>query len=164
LVGLRDQTVATLEYIVFRFDPRSASGKMMDDNVNVQNTMQQMDALPKANRDFEVMLYPHARHGIGGKHYQRLQIEFMKRALQPSEPLMRLAFLLSPIRGAIEEDQPSTSSKRSGEVGCAGGKGGRSQSRSRVCKWARTARKSHRCSVSPLLPPTTNRVPSGLKQ
>ena len=41
------------------------------------------DALQKANRDFEIMLYPHARHGIGGAHYQRFQNEFMKRALQP---------------------------------------------------------------------------------
>jgi dipeptidyl-peptidase-4 len=56
---------------------------MMDDNVHVQNTMQLVDALQKADKDFEVMFYPHARHGIGGKHFQRLQVEFMKRALQP---------------------------------------------------------------------------------
>ena len=53
---------------------------MMDDNVHVQNTIQLMDALQKANREFEVMLYPHARHGIGGNHYRRLENEFMKRA------------------------------------------------------------------------------------
>jgi dipeptidyl-peptidase-4 len=51
--------------------------------VHVQNTMQLVDALQKADRDFEVMFYPHARHGIGGKHFQRLQLDFMKRALQP---------------------------------------------------------------------------------
>jgi dipeptidyl-peptidase 4 len=56
---------------------------MMDDNVHVQNTMELVDALQKADRDFEVMIYPHARHGLSGKHYQRLQIDFMKRALQP---------------------------------------------------------------------------------
>jgi dipeptidyl-peptidase-4 len=56
---------------------------MKDDNVHVQNSVELMDALQKANKDFEVMFYPHARHGIGGAHYQRLQVEFMKRTLQP---------------------------------------------------------------------------------
>jgi dipeptidyl-peptidase 4 len=56
---------------------------MMDDNVHVQNSMELIDALQKADRDFEVMIYPQARHGLGGKHYQRLQHDFMKRALQP---------------------------------------------------------------------------------
>jgi dipeptidyl aminopeptidase/acylaminoacyl peptidase len=56
---------------------------MMDDNVHVTSTIQLADALQKANRDFEIMLYPLARHGLGGAHYQRLQNEFMKRALQP---------------------------------------------------------------------------------
>jgi dipeptidyl-peptidase-4 len=56
---------------------------MMDDNVHVQNTMELTDALQKADRDFEVMYYPHARHGLFGSHYQRLQISFMKRVLQP---------------------------------------------------------------------------------
>jgi dipeptidyl-peptidase 4 len=56
---------------------------MMDDNVHMQNTVQLMDALQKANKDFEVMFYPHARHGIGGAHYNRIQTDFMKRALQP---------------------------------------------------------------------------------
>jgi dipeptidyl-peptidase-4 len=56
---------------------------MKDDNVHVQNTVEFMDALQIADRDFEVMLYPHARHGIGGDHYQRLLKDFMKRTLQP---------------------------------------------------------------------------------
>jgi dipeptidyl aminopeptidase/acylaminoacyl peptidase len=56
---------------------------VMDDNVHVQNTLQLAHALQQANRDFEVMLYPTARHGIFGRHYQRLGIEFMKRTLKP---------------------------------------------------------------------------------
>ena len=56
---------------------------MMDDNVHMTSSIQLADALQKANRDFEMMLYPLARHGIGAHHYQRLQTEFMKRALQP---------------------------------------------------------------------------------
>lgn len=56
---------------------------MMDDNVHVQNSMQFIDALQKANKDFELMVYPHARHGISGDHYRRLMTEFMKRTLNP---------------------------------------------------------------------------------
>jgi dipeptidyl aminopeptidase/acylaminoacyl peptidase len=54
-----------------------------DDNVHVQNTLQLVHALQQANKDFEVMLYPLSRHGIGGTHYQRLTRDFMKRLLQP---------------------------------------------------------------------------------
>jgi dipeptidyl-peptidase-4 len=56
---------------------------MMDDNVHAQNSMQLIDALQKANKDFEVMVYPHNRHGFGGPHYERLTIDFMKRVLRP---------------------------------------------------------------------------------
>jgi dipeptidyl-peptidase-4 len=54
---------------------------LMDDNVHFQNTAQLADALQRANKDFEVMFYPRARHGIGGPHYQKLQLDFIKRAL-----------------------------------------------------------------------------------
>lgn len=56
---------------------------MMDDNVHAQNSMQFMDALQKANKDFELMIYPNDRHGIGGAHYRRLMTDFMKRTLNP---------------------------------------------------------------------------------
>jgi dipeptidyl aminopeptidase/acylaminoacyl peptidase len=56
---------------------------VMDDNVHVQNSLQLIQALQQADRDFEVMLYPQSRHGITGRHYQRLQIDFMKRSLKP---------------------------------------------------------------------------------
>ena len=56
---------------------------MMDDNVHVQNAMQLVDALQKANKDFEMMIYPNARHPIQGKHYQKTLIEFMRRELKP---------------------------------------------------------------------------------
>jgi dipeptidyl aminopeptidase/acylaminoacyl peptidase len=62
---------------------------MMDDNVHVQNTLQLADALQKANKDFEIMVYPRARHGIGGAHYQRLMNEFMRRNLHPERVVMR---------------------------------------------------------------------------
>jgi dipeptidyl-peptidase 4 len=56
---------------------------VLDDNVHIQNSLQLIQALEQADRDFEIMLYPQARHGITGKHYQRLQIDFMKRMLKP---------------------------------------------------------------------------------
>ena len=43
---------------------------MMDDNVPVQSTLQVVDALVKANKDFDLLLLPHARHGFGkDSHY-----------------------------------------------------------------------------------------------
>jgi dipeptidyl aminopeptidase/acylaminoacyl peptidase len=56
---------------------------LLDDNVHVQNTVQLVEALQRADKDFEVMFYPRARHGIAGKHYQRLMVDFMKRTLKP---------------------------------------------------------------------------------
>jgi dipeptidyl-peptidase 4 len=56
---------------------------LMDDNVHAQNSLQLADALQRADRDFEVMYYPRNRHGIMGKHYERLVLDFMKRNLRP---------------------------------------------------------------------------------
>jgi dipeptidyl aminopeptidase/acylaminoacyl peptidase len=55
----------------------------MDDNVHIQNSLQLVQALEQADKDFEMMIYPTSRHGIIGKHYQRLVVEFMKRTLKP---------------------------------------------------------------------------------
>ena len=56
---------------------------LKDDNVHVQNTIELVQALQQANKDFDLMLYPTSRHGIGGAHYQRLMREFMKQHLKP---------------------------------------------------------------------------------
>jgi len=37
----------------------------MDDNVHMQNTLQLIDKLEDLDKDFELMIYPNARHGIG---------------------------------------------------------------------------------------------------
>ena len=42
---------------------------MMDDNVPPQSTLQVVDALMKANKDFDLLLLPHARHGFGKDGY-----------------------------------------------------------------------------------------------
>lgn len=36
----------------------------MDDNVHLQNTIQMINAMQDAGKDFEMMLYPRARHGV----------------------------------------------------------------------------------------------------
>jgi len=42
---------------------------MMDDNVPPSSTMLVVDALVKANKDFDLLLLPHARHGYGMDSY-----------------------------------------------------------------------------------------------
>jgi dipeptidyl-peptidase-4 len=56
---------------------------LIDDNVHFQNTAQFVDALQRAGKDFEMMVYPRSRHGIGGQHYQKLRIDFIKRTMLP---------------------------------------------------------------------------------
>jgi dipeptidyl aminopeptidase/acylaminoacyl peptidase len=56
---------------------------LMDDNVHPQNSLQLISALQRADKDFEVMVYPQSRHGIQGRHYQRLTLDFMTRVLKP---------------------------------------------------------------------------------
>lgn len=54
---------------------------LIDDNVHFQNAMQFADALQRANKPFEIMIYPRARHPIFGRHYQELQIDFIKKTM-----------------------------------------------------------------------------------
>ncbi len=58
----------------------------IDDNVSLRNTMRLVHALQQADKDFELMLYPSARHGIFGPHYNRIQIDFIKRTLGGPAP------------------------------------------------------------------------------
>jgi dipeptidyl-peptidase 4 len=53
----------------------------LDDNVHLQNTLQFAEELQRANKDFELMIYPTSRHGIHGMHYQRLMIDFIQRTM-----------------------------------------------------------------------------------
>ncbi len=54
---------------------------VMDNNVHMQNTLQFVQELQKAGKQFELMLYPKSRHGLGGKHYNRLVFDFIQRTL-----------------------------------------------------------------------------------
>lgn len=56
-----------------------------DDNVHVQNTMRMVDALIKADKQFEWMIYPDDAHGIRGKnrrlHLYKKMTNFIDRTL-----------------------------------------------------------------------------------
>lgn len=59
----------------------------MDDNVHLQNTMQLLYELQRANvQDFELMVYPRSRHGLDprlNRHSQELQWRRLQQLLQP---------------------------------------------------------------------------------
>jgi dipeptidyl aminopeptidase/acylaminoacyl peptidase len=90
---------------------RKLHGKLLivhgaiDDNVSVRNTMRLVEALQAANKDFELMIYPGSRHGIFGPHYNRLQLEFIRRTLgnpksprtSGSSPMARSTTTLEPV-------------------------------------------------------------------
>jgi dipeptidyl-peptidase-4 len=54
----------------------------IDDNVHVENTFKLVNALQEAGKPFQLMIYPKSRHGIGGMHYQRLIVDFIRSVLQ----------------------------------------------------------------------------------
>jgi dipeptidyl-peptidase-4 len=53
-----------------------------DDNVHIENTYKLVNALQQADKEFELMIYPKSRHGIGGTHYDRLVVDFIKNVLE----------------------------------------------------------------------------------
>jgi dipeptidyl-peptidase-4 len=54
----------------------------IDDNVHVESTFKLINALQEADKKFQLMIYPKSRHGIGGIHYQRLMVDFIRTVLQ----------------------------------------------------------------------------------
>ncbi len=77
-----------------------------DDNVHVQNTLQLVNALQRADKDFEVMVYPNDRHGIRGRHYQWLVLDFMRRTLKPDSPQAT-----ARQKASLPADAPTTNAK-----------------------------------------------------
>ena len=59
----------------------------MDDNVHLQNTLQFVYELQKAGKQFELMLYPRSRHGIGdpelNTHLRHAMLDFILEHLRP---------------------------------------------------------------------------------
>lgn len=61
---------------------------MMDDNVPPYNTLLVADALMKANKDFDLLMLPHARHGFGvdGPYIMRRRWDYFVTHLQGNIP------------------------------------------------------------------------------
>jgi dipeptidyl-peptidase 4 len=60
----------------------------MDDNVPVQNTYLVVDALVKANKDFDLIIFPNAHHGYGADSYymMRKRWDYFVKNLLGAEP------------------------------------------------------------------------------
>ena len=58
----------------------------IDDNVHLHNTMMFAAALQRANKLFELAIYPGSRHGIWSGQYRRLQWDFVKRTMGVEDP------------------------------------------------------------------------------
>ncbi len=59
----------------------------LDDNVPPYNTLLLVDALIKANKDFDLLLMPNRRHGFGGEPYMvRRRWDYFVRNLMGAEP------------------------------------------------------------------------------
>jgi dipeptidyl aminopeptidase/acylaminoacyl peptidase len=70
----------------------------MDDNVPPQSTLLVVDALVKANKDFDLLLLPNARHGYGVDGYyvmRRRWDYFVKNLLGVAPPK---EFDLQPVK------------------------------------------------------------------
>jgi dipeptidyl-peptidase-4 len=61
---------------------------MMDDNVPPTNTTLVVDALVKAGKDFDLIMFPHARHGFGAdaNYMMRRRWDYFVKHLQGAEP------------------------------------------------------------------------------
>jgi dipeptidyl-peptidase-4 len=60
-----------------------------DDNVHVQNSMRLIDALVKANKPFDWLIYPDKNHGINGgytrQHLYRKMTDFIQKNLMTNQ-------------------------------------------------------------------------------
>ena len=58
----------------------------MDNNVHPASTMQFVDALIKANKDFDMIIAPNAGHGVGGTYFTRKRWDYFVKHLLGVEP------------------------------------------------------------------------------
>ena len=73
---------------------RTCKGKLllahgtMDDNVPPYNTLLVVDALVKANKDFDLLMFPHAGHGFGAdsNYMMRRRWDYFVKHLLGAEP------------------------------------------------------------------------------
>ncbi len=68
----------------------------MDDNVPPYNTYLVVDSLIKANKDFDLLIFPNARHGFGSDSYYMMRrrwdyfITHLMKAVPPKEYLLKV--------------------------------------------------------------------------
>lgn len=70
----------------------------MDNNVPPQNTYLVVDALVKANKDFDLVIFPNARHGYGadGNYMMRRRWDYFVKNLMGAEPPKEYALTPKP--------------------------------------------------------------------
>ena len=90
----------------------------MDDNVPPNNTLLVVDALIKANKDFDLLLIPNATHGYGaaGLYMTRRRWDYFVRYLAGGIPPKE--YQMAPFATAIEvlTSGPSVAEDHSGDV------------------------------------------------
>ena len=70
----------------------------LDDNVPPNNTLLVVDALIKANKDFDLILFPNRRHGFGNEAYMaRRRWDYFVKNLLGVEPPKE--YLIKPAPG-----------------------------------------------------------------
>jgi len=90
-MGLPQDNQKAYEETALTRDAARLKGKLLlvhnfeDDNVLFQNTLQLVNALQQAGKQFEFMLYPQKAHNVGGKaatQMNELTLEFFDRSLK----------------------------------------------------------------------------------
>ena len=71
---------------------------MLDDNVPPSNTMLVVEELIKANKDFDLILFPNKRHGYGdmSNYMMRRKWDFFVKHLKGIEPPKNFSFIKNP--------------------------------------------------------------------
>ncbi len=77
----------------------------MDDNVPLNNTLLLVDALEKANKDFDLVLFPNAHHGYGeaSQYMMRRRWDYFSRYLAGNTP--PAAYQMKPLADAARAAQ-----------------------------------------------------------
>jgi dipeptidyl aminopeptidase/acylaminoacyl peptidase len=70
----------------------------MDDNVPPSNTYLVVDALVKANKDFDLVVFPNARHGYGadGNYMMRRRWDYFVQHLMQATPPKEFQIKVTP--------------------------------------------------------------------
>jgi dipeptidyl-peptidase-4 len=71
----------------------------MDNNVPPYNTLLVVDALIKANKDFDLVLFPNRGHGLGESYMIRRRWDYFVRYLMGAEPPREFEFTPRPAAG-----------------------------------------------------------------